>query len=64
MVFGNFDDRSGTGVLFTRNPLTGEAAPYGEYLARAQGEDVVSGSSRRVRWRRWPTACPKRTKRC
>jgi len=43
MVFGNFDDRSGTGVLFSRNPLTGEAAPYGEYLARAQGEDVVSG---------------------
>lgn len=43
MVFGNFDECSGTGVLFTRNPLTGEAAPYGEYLARAQGEDVVSG---------------------
>jgi len=43
MVFGNFDDRSGTGVLFSRNPMTGEAAPFGEYLARAQGEDVVSG---------------------
>jgi pyruvate,orthophosphate dikinase len=43
MVFGNLDDNSGTGVLFSRNPLTGEAAPYGEYLARAQGEDVVSG---------------------
>jgi pyruvate,orthophosphate dikinase len=43
MVFGNFDECSGTGVLFTRNPLTGEPAPYGEYLARAQGEDVVSG---------------------
>jgi pyruvate,orthophosphate dikinase len=43
MVFGNLDDRSGTGVLFSRNPLTGERAPYGEYLARAQGEDVVSG---------------------
>ena len=43
MVFGNLDDRSGTGVLFSRNPLTGEPAPYGEYLARAQGEDVVSG---------------------
>lgn len=43
MVFGNLDERSGTGVLFSRNPLTGERAPYGEYLARAQGEDVVSG---------------------
>ncbi len=43
MVFGNLDAQSGTGVLFSRNPLTGEATPYGEYLARAQGEDVVSG---------------------
>ena len=43
MVFGNFDDASGTGVLFSRNPLTGEAVPFGEYLSRAQGEDVVSG---------------------
>jgi pyruvate, orthophosphate dikinase len=43
MAFGNLDDRSGTGVLFSRNPLTGEAAPYGEYLPRAQGEDLVSG---------------------
>ncbi len=43
MVFGNLDARSGTGVLFSRNPLTGELAPYGEYLHRAQGEDVVSG---------------------
>lgn len=43
MVFGNLDDRSGTGVLFSRNPLTGEPAPYGEFLPRGQGEDVVSG---------------------
>ncbi|MFT4043673.1 MAG: pyruvate, phosphate dikinase [Gordonia sp. (in: high G+C Gram-positive bacteria)] len=43
MVFGNLDENSGTGVLFTRNPLTGERAPYGEYLPRGQGEDVVSG---------------------
>lgn len=43
MVFGNFDDQSGTGVLFTRNPLDGAPVPYGEYLRRAQGEDVVSG---------------------
>jgi pyruvate,orthophosphate dikinase len=44
MVFGNSDARSGTGVLFSRNPLSGDATPYGEYLACAQGEDVVSGS--------------------
>jgi pyruvate, orthophosphate dikinase len=43
MVFGNLDARSGTGVLFSRNPLTGDPRPFGEYLARAQGEDVVSG---------------------
>ena len=43
MVFGNLDEHSGTGVLFSRNPLVGDPAPYGEYLPRAQGEDVVSG---------------------
>jgi pyruvate,orthophosphate dikinase len=43
MVFGNLDERSGTGVLFTRNPLTGSPEPYGEWLPKAQGEDVVSG---------------------
>jgi pyruvate, orthophosphate dikinase len=43
MVFGNLDERSGTGVLFSRNPLNGDPEPYGEYLPRAQGEDVVSG---------------------
>ncbi len=43
MVFGNLDADSGTGVLFSRNPLTGERKPFGEYLPRAQGEDVVSG---------------------
>jgi pyruvate, orthophosphate dikinase len=45
MVFGNADDRSGTGVLFSRNPLSGANTPYGEYLPRAQGEDVVSGTA-------------------
>jgi pyruvate,orthophosphate dikinase len=44
MVFGNFDDHSGTGVCFTRNPSTGERALYGEYLVNAQGEDVVAGT--------------------
>ena len=43
MVFGNLDDRSGTGVVFTRDPSTGENMLYGEYLSRAQGEDLVSG---------------------
>jgi pyruvate,orthophosphate dikinase len=43
MVFGNLDETSGTGVLFSRNPLTGDAAPYGEWLPGGQGEDVVSG---------------------
>jgi pyruvate, orthophosphate dikinase len=46
MVFGNLDDTSGTGVAFTRNPATGEDTPYGDFLPRAQGEDVVSGSAR------------------
>ena len=44
MVFGNLGDRSGTGVLFTRNPLTGEPAPYGEWLPGGQGDDVVGGT--------------------
>jgi pyruvate,orthophosphate dikinase len=43
MVFGNKGDDSGTGVAFTRNPSTGEAAPYGDFLVNAQGEDVVAG---------------------
>ncbi len=43
MVYGNAGDRSASGVLFTRNPATGERVPYGEYLMNAQGEDVVSG---------------------
>ena len=43
MVFGNRGDDSGTGVAFTRDPSTGENVPYGDYLANAQGEDVVAG---------------------
>jgi pyruvate,orthophosphate dikinase len=43
MVFGNVSNDSGTGVLFTRNPSTGENELFGEYLINAQGEDVVSG---------------------
>ncbi len=43
MVFGNSGGRSGTGVAFSRNPVTGERVLYGEYLQNAQGEDVVAG---------------------
>ncbi|CAJ1941162.1 unnamed protein product [Sphenostylis stenocarpa] len=43
MVFGNMGNTSGTGVLFTRNPSTGENKLYGEFLINAQGEDVVAG---------------------
>ncbi|MGI6748560.1 MAG: pyruvate, phosphate dikinase [Anaerovoracaceae bacterium] len=43
MVFGNMGDSSGTGVAFSRNPATGEAKLYGEFLMNAQGEDVVAG---------------------
>lgn len=43
MVFGNMDNNSATGVVFTRNPETGEKKLYGEYLVNAQGEDIVSG---------------------
>jgi phosphohistidine swiveling domain-containing protein len=43
MVFGNMNDKSCTGVLFSRNPATGENEITGEYLVNAQGEDVVAG---------------------
>ena len=43
MVFGNSDQKSGTGVVFTRNPATGEPHLFGEFLLNAQGEDVVAG---------------------
>ena len=45
MVFGNMGNDSATGVLFTRNPESGEKKLYGEYLVNAQGEDVVSGKA-------------------
>lgn len=43
MVFGNLDQDSGSGVVFTRNPVTGEPGLFGEFLAASQGEDVVAG---------------------
>jgi pyruvate,orthophosphate dikinase len=45
MVFGNMGHDSCTGVVFTRDPDTGEKRLYGDYLTNAQGEDVVSGKS-------------------
>ncbi|MGW9551903.1 PEP/pyruvate-binding domain-containing protein [Citricoccus zhacaiensis] len=46
MVFGNRGENSGTGVVFTRDPSTGENQLFGDYLPRAQGEDVVAGTAR------------------
>jgi pyruvate,orthophosphate dikinase len=46
MVFGNHGPVSGTGVVFTRNPATGEPGLYGDVLFGAQGEDVVAGTHR------------------
>jgi pyruvate,orthophosphate dikinase len=43
MVFGNMDEQSGSGVLFTRNPDTGGMIVTGEWLPNAQGEDIVAG---------------------
>ncbi len=43
MAFGNLGASSGTGVAFSRNPSTGTAETYGDFLANAQGEDVVAG---------------------
>jgi pyruvate,orthophosphate dikinase len=43
MAFGNMGQGSGTGVAFTRNPISGERELYGDFLSNAQGEDVVAG---------------------
>ena len=43
MVFGNRGDSSCSGVAFSRDEVTGESTPSGDYLLNAQGEDVVSG---------------------
>ena len=58
MVFGNLDERSGTGVAFTRNPSTGEPAPCGDFLFRAQGDDVVGGTSRTLPLQAFEQAMP------
>lgn len=43
MVFGNMGNRSGAGVVFSRNPSTGERKLFGEFMCNAQGEDIVAG---------------------
>jgi len=43
MVYGNMGARSGSGVAFSRDEVTGAPAPSGDFLLDAQGEDVVSG---------------------
>ncbi|MGB6229953.1 MAG: PEP/pyruvate-binding domain-containing protein [Litorimonas sp.] len=48
MVFGNLNDQSGTGVVFSRDPRTGEPGSTGDYLANAQGEAVVAGQAATV----------------
>jgi len=43
MVFGNRGEKSCSGVAFSRDEVTGEPEPSGDFLVNAQGEDVVSG---------------------
>jgi pyruvate,orthophosphate dikinase len=57
MVFGNMGDDSGTGVAFTRDPATGQTGVYGDYLANAQGEDVVAGIRNTVPLDHMPKQC-------
>jgi pyruvate,orthophosphate dikinase len=59
MVYGNRDANSGTGVIFTRDPNTGEKGLFGEYLSQAQGEDVVSGVRTPVKVSALKTIMPK-----
>ena len=58
MVFGNMGENSGTGVVFTRNPATGERSLYGEFLINAQGEDVVAGIRTPIRISRLSEVLP------
>jgi pyruvate,orthophosphate dikinase len=44
MVYGNLNKKSASGVYFTRNPMTGENIPYGDFVVGGQGEDVVAGT--------------------
>lgn len=57
MVFGNLSPDSGTGVAFTRDPGSGNRGVYGDYLACAQGEDVVAGIRNTVPLNQMPANC-------
>ena len=59
MVFGNISDNSGTGVLFTRNPKSGEKEIFGEFLFNAQGEDIVAGIRTPLKLEELNTVSPK-----
>ena len=58
MVFGNLADRSGTGVAFSRDPSTGEKGLIGDFLERAQGEDVVAGTHATIALEEMSSAWP------
>ncbi len=59
MVFGNRDAHSGTGIVFTRNPSTGDPQLFGEYLPQCQGEDIVSGNTNPLPIASLQTSMPK-----
>ncbi len=58
MVFGDLGEDSGTGVCFTRDPATGTKNPFGDYLPRAQGEDVVAGTRNTLTLDDMAALCP------
>ncbi len=62
MVFGNMNDKSGTGVAFTRNPNNGTKERYGDFLANAQGEDVVAGTHKTTPLTEMDKTFPKQAK--
>lgn len=43
MVFGNAPGASGSGVVSSRHPVTGEKVLFGEFLPRSQGDDIALG---------------------
>lgn len=58
MVFGNFDQASGSGVAFTRDPTTGAPGLCGEFLGGGQGEEVVSGRETAASIEEWAAGFP------
>ena len=45
MVFGNLNENSGSGVIFTRDPKgpSQDVTLYGDFIFGVQGDDIVSG---------------------